>query len=315
MSASAQKFGKVAVLMGGDSSERDVSLKSGAAVLAALRAGGVDAYAIESAGASLLKKIADGDYDRAFIMLHGRGGEDGTLQGALDMLGMPYTGSGVLGSAVSMDKWVTKQIWMAAGLPTPPAKLVSADDDLDAVVVEVGLPAIVKPANEGSSVGMARVTTASELVEAIAAAAKYDERVLVEAWVTGGEYTAAMLGEQALPLIRLETAHEFYDYDAKYLSNETKYHCPCGLSAEQEANFQTLSRKAFQMASASGWGRVDFMLDADGQPWLLEVNTVPGMTDHSLVPMAAKAAGIDMEALVWKILETSFDSQDAGGQS
>lgn len=302
----AKEFGKVAVLMGGTAAEREVSLRSGAAVLAALQAQGVDAHGIDFAGGESLAQLQQGGFDRVFIALHGRGGEDGQLQGALQIIGMPYTGSGVLGSALGMDKLRCKQLWHGAGLPTPKFLHVSENSDFNAVVHELGLPLMVKPAHEGSSIGMSKVTDPAQLASAVRQAAERDDVVLVESWITGREYTVAILDGVALPAIRLETPHGFYDYEAKYQANTTRYHCPCGLSSAGEARLQKLAVDAFTLAGTSGWGRVDVMEDRNGNFWLLEVNTVPGMTDHSLVPMAAKAAGLSFETLVWQILETSL---------
>lgn len=299
-----QDFGKVAVLMGGDSAEREVSLNSGAAVLSALQRCGVDAHGID-VGADLPSRLVDKDFDRAFIILHGRGGEDGVMQGALDRIGMPYTGSGVLGSALSMDKYRTKALWRGLGLPTPEAVLISQHSEL-AAADGLGYPLIIKPSREGSSIGMAKVESREALEQAWEMASRYDGMVLAERWIEGREYTTAVLGDEALPLIRLETPHSFYDYEAKYHADTTSYHCPCGLSADQEAELQALCLRAFETVGASGWGRVDLMLDEQDRPWLIEVNTVPGMTDHSLVPMSAKVAGIDFDQLVLRILATSL---------
>jgi D-alanine-D-alanine ligase len=296
-------FGKVAVLMGGRSAEREISLMSGRGVLAALRAKGVDAHAFDPAERDVTDLRREG-FARCFIALHGRGGEDGTMQGALEVLGIPYTGSGVLGSAIAMDKWRTKLVWLAAGLPTPRFRILAEDDDWEAVARELGLPLIVKPANEGSTLGLTRVRSVAELPAAYALAAKtYRDVALAEAFVDGPEYTASILGEQALPLIRIEAPQGHYDYQHKYFSDETKYHCPCGLPAHKEAELRALALKAFRVIGGSGWGRVDLMLDARGEPWLLEVNTAPGMTGHSLVPMAARAAGLSYEDLCLRILE------------
>jgi len=300
----ASDFGRVAVLMGGSSAEREVSLKSGAAVLRALQQRGVDAHGID-VGADVLVQLQGGNFDRAFVMLHGRGGEDGTMQGALELLGLPYTGSGVMASAVGMDKWRTKLLWQAAGLPVPDYALLNADSDFAAVEQALGLPLFVKPANEGSSVGISKVGKPGELVEAYRQAAKHDSLVLAERFVGGGEYTAAILGDEVLPVVKIEPSGEFYDYEAKYLSDDTRYLCPCGLPAEKEAEMQALARQAFEVLGCRGWGRIDILLDEAGAPYLLEANTLPGMTDHSLVPMAAKAAGIGFEELVWRILENS----------
>ncbi len=314
--AGAHEFGKVAVLMGGTSAEREVSLKSGAAVLKALRQRGVDAHGIDVA-ADALAQLQAGGFDRAFIMLHGRGGEDGTMQGALELLGLPYTGSGVLASAVGMDKWRTKLLWQAAGLPVPDYALLEAGSDFAAVEQQLGLPLFVKPANEGSSVGISKVSKPGELATAYRKAAQHDALVLAERFVGGGEYTVAILGEQVLPVVKIEPSGEFYDYEAKYLSDTTRYLCPCGLPAEKEAEFKALARKAFEVLGCRGWGRIDILLDDSGNPYLLEANTLPGMTDHSLVPMAAKAARIGFDELVWRILELSMpqDGEQLGGAS
>jgi D-alanine-D-alanine ligase len=308
----ASEFGKVAVLMGGQSAERDVSLKSGQAVLAALKRRGVNAWAID-ADVNVIKHLQDGGFDWVFIALHGRGGEDGVIQGALETLGLPYTGSGVLGSALSMDKLRTKQIWLSSGLPTPEFRLIDQSSDLQKVLDELGLPLIVKPIREGSSIGMTKVTHAQDLQSAWQIAGQYDQQAIVERWITGEEYTATILGRDTLPLIRLETTRDFYDYHAKYIADDTAYHCPCGLGSEQEAELQRLALQAFDAVSAKGWGRVDIMRDKSGNSWLIEVNTVPGMTDHSLVPMAARAAGIDFDELVWRILQDSMSKMDDKG--
>ncbi|MBI5041138.1 MAG: D-alanine--D-alanine ligase [Gammaproteobacteria bacterium] len=300
------RFGKVAVLFGGTSAEREVSLKSGRAVLEALLRGSVDAHGVDVVDNSILETLRSGGFARVFIVLHGRGGEDGVIQGALETLGLPYTGSGVLGSALGMDKVRTKQIWQAAGLPTPKFLVLENEADLGRVAAELGFPVMIKPAHEGSSIGMSKVERAEDLAAAWKTAMQYDRAVLAESWITGREYTASMLGEQALPLIRLETSHAFYDYQAKYFADDTRYHCPCGLPEAEELQLRALAQRAFRAVAASGWGRVDFMCDRNGQPYLIEVNTVPGMTDHSLVPMAARAAGIDFDALVLRILEDSF---------
>jgi D-alanine-D-alanine ligase len=296
------KFGKVAVLFGGKSAEREVSLKSGAAVLAALLRSGVDAHAFDPATRNL-QELKDQNFSCAFIALHGRYGEDGTVQGALELLGIPYTGSGVMASALGMDKWRTKLVWQAAGLPIPDFEMLNANSDAAAVVKKLGLPLFVKPANEGSSVGISKVKAASDLQAAYQEAVKYDSLVIAESFVGGGEYTAAILGEQALPVIKIEPANEFYDYEAKYLRDDTRYLCPSGLSAEQEAAMQGLAKQAFALIGGQGWGRVDFLMSESGKPYVLEVNTSPGMTDHSLVPMAARQAGISFEQLVVKVLE------------
>lgn len=293
-------FGKVAVLLGGRSGEREVSLKSGAAVLAALLRSGVDAHAFDPAERPL--HDLEG-FDRAFIALHGRYGEDGTIQGALELMGIPYTGSGVMASSVGMDKWRTKLLWRAANIATPDFVLVTADSDFAAIESALGLPLFVKPANEGSSIGISKVKRAGELQAAFAEAAKSDPLVLAEQFVGGGEYTVGILGDRVLPVIRIVPANEFYDFEAKYLRDDTQYLCPCGLSPQQEAQIQTEALQAFRIIGGRGWGRVDFLMDEAGRHYFLEVNTSPGMTDHSLVPMAAKAAGLSFDQLVLKILE------------
>ena len=297
-------FGKVAVLMGGPSAEREISLAGGRAVLAALKRRGVDAHGID-AGGDVLQALAGGGYDRAFIMLHGRWGEDGVIQGALEVLGIPYTGSGVLGSALGMDKLRCKRLWQAVGIPTPNYAVVGPEDDLAPVLDRLHLPVFVKPNREGSSIGVTRVDRAEDLAAAREAAARQDPVVLIEEAIGGRELTAAVLGVEVWPLIRLEPARAFYDYTAKYEDSGTRYHCPSGLPADQEQALQAMALSAFQAVDGSGWGRVDFILDDDGTPYFLEVNTVPGMTDHSLVPMAARAAGLDFDDLVLAILETS----------
>ncbi|WP_263260471.1 D-alanine--D-alanine ligase [Pseudomonas sp. RIT-PI-S] len=298
-------FGRVAVLYGGTSAEREVSLKSGAQVLGALQAAGVDAFGID-VGDDLLQVLTREKIDRAFIILHGRGGEDGSMQGLLECLGIPYTGSGILASALAMDKLRTKQVWHSLGISTPRHAVLANEDDCVTAVTELGLPLIVKPAHEGSSIGMAKVTSSDELVEAWKAASAYDSQVLVEQWIDGPEFTVAVLRGQVLPAIGLGTPHTFYDYDAKYLANDTQYRIPSGLSPEKEEELLQLSLRACQAIGISGWGRVDIMQDAHGAFWLLEVNTAPGMTDHSLVPMAARAAGLDFQQLVLSILADSL---------
>ncbi|HEX5767114.1 MAG TPA: D-alanine--D-alanine ligase [Burkholderiales bacterium] len=296
-------FGKVAVLMGGKSAEREISLMSGNGVLKALRSRGIEAHAFDPAQRDLfdLKQEA---YARCFIALHGRGGEDGTIQGALEVLGIPYTGSGVLGSAVGMDKVRTKMIWIANGLPTPRYRILKEHDNWHAVARGLKLPLIVKPANEGSTLGLTKVRLVKELPAAYELASKkYHDIALAEAFVDGPEYTASILGDTALPLIRIEAPQGNYDYQHKYFTDDTKYHCPCGLPAKKEQELQALSLEAFRVAGCSGWGRIDLMLDAKKRPWLLEVNTSPGMTGHSLVPMAARAVGISYEDLCVQILE------------
>ena len=300
----AAEFGRVAVLLGGSSPEREVSLKSGNAVLAALKRGGVDAEAFDPRDQPLAK--LERRFDRVWIALHGPGGEDGTLQGALEFLGVPYTGSGVLGSAIGMDKLRTKRLVAAVGIATADTVVLRNAADCAVALEKLGLPLIVKPATQGSSVGMSKVENAADMEEAWRAAAAVDRVVFAEPWITGAEYTVAVLHRRALPAIRIETPRTFYDYEAKYLRSDTKYHCPAGLSAPAEAHMASLAIAAFDAVGAEGWGRVDFMADKSGRPLLLELNTVPGMTDHSLVPMAARAAGIDFDELCWQVLETSF---------
>jgi D-alanine-D-alanine ligase len=306
-----KRFGKVAVLFGGRSAEREVSLKSGAAVLAALLRSGVDAHAFDPAVQNL-QALVDDAYDRVFIALHGRYGEDGTVQGALELLGIPYTGSGVMASALGMDKWRTKLVWQAGGLPIPDYVMLDERSDWNAVAKQMGLPLFVKPANEGSSVGISKVKAVGELAAAYREAVRHDKLVLAESFIGGGEYTVALLGEQALPVIKIEPANEFYDYEAKYLRNDTRYLCPSDLSAGMEAQMQNLAKQAFALIGGQGWGRVDFLISASGQQYLLEANTSPGMTDHSLVPMAARQAGMSFEQLVLRILElTEFKNGSA----
>jgi D-alanine-D-alanine ligase len=295
-------FGKVAVLFGGRSAEREVSLKSGAAVLTALKRSGVDAHAFDPATRSL-QALVDEGFDRAFIALHGRFGEDGTVQGALELLGIPYTGSGVMASALGMDKWRSKLVWQAGGLPVPEFMLIDTRSTSAEVVQKLDLPLFVKPANEGSSVGISKVNAADELEGAYRNAAKHDKLVIAERYIGGGEYTVAILGEAALPVIKIEPANEFYDYEAKYLRDDTRYLCPCGLDVEKEAEMQRLAKLAFALIGGQGWGRVDFLMSQTGQPYVLEVNTSPGMTDHSLVPMAARQAGMGFDELVLRILD------------
>jgi len=299
------RFGKVAVLMGGDTAEREISLESGSAVLAALQRQGVQAEPLDL-DERVLGKLVAGAFDRVFIALHGRGGEDGQIQGALETLRIPYTGSGVLASALAMDKRMTKRVWLSLGLPTPPFVELIPDFDPEDVVERLGLPVMVKPAREGSSVGASKVTAQEQLRVSWQEAARTDDCVIAERWISGKEYTVAILGDQALPIIRLETRRTFYDYKAKYLDDETQYICPCGLPEVRERQIRQMALKAFQSLGCQGWGRVDLMMDEHGQPWLLEVNTVPGMTSHSLVPMAAKAAGIEFDDLVLSILEASL---------
>jgi len=301
---SRRKFGKVAVLMGGPSAEREVSLKTGKAVLSALQRQNVMARGMD-ADKSTLRILEDEKFERVFIALHGRWGEDGVIQGALEMLDIRYTGSGVLGSALAMDKLRSKYLWSATGIPTPEYVVLASGTDPDEVVGKIGLPVFVKPVREGSSLGISKAKTSAELKTAWEMAAKYDDQVIAERFIDGAEITCGILGDQALPLIRIETDREFYDYEAKYILDTTRYLCPCGLPSGQELELQSLARRAFTILGCSGWGRVDFMLDNSGKPYALEVNTVPGMTDHSLVPKAAKHAGINFDELVLRILETA----------
>jgi len=290
--------------MGGKSAEREISLKSGTMVLNALRKSGVDAHAFDPRDSGL-EALKQQGYARAFIALHGRFGEDGTVQGALEYLGIPYTGSGVMASALAMDKWRTKLLWHAAGLPTPAYQLMDARTDPAVLAARLGLPLMVKPAREGSSIGMSKVTSVEKIAPAYELAAGYDDVVIAERFIEGMELTAAILGDEPLPLIRLETPREFYDYQAKYFADDTRYICPCGLPADQERALQQTALEAFRVLGCSGWGRVDLMLDRGGNPQLLEVNTIPGMTDHSLVPMAARAQRISFEDLCVRILESA----------
>ena len=299
-----QEFGRVAVLMGGTSAEREISIKSGMAVLQALQNRAVDAVGLDI-GADIIGPLQNGGFDRVFNVVHGRGGEDGVLQGVLEALHLPYTGSGVMASALSMDKLRSKLCWHGMGLPTPSWHLLKDKGDIDACIAALGFPVIVKPALEGSSIGMSKAENRQELQQAWRLAAQYQCDVYAEAWVHGREYTIALLGEQALPVIRLETPREFYDYEAKYQAETTQYHCPCGLAEEQEKSMRELALDACQGLAVRGWARVDCFIDTRDQLQLIEVNTVPGMTDHSLVPMAARAAGMDFDELVWRILETS----------
>ena len=302
MKTEMNRFGKVAVLFGGKSAEREVSLKSGAGVLAALQRQGVDAHAFDPAERSLDELRA---FDRVFIMLHGRYGEDGTIQGALELMGIPYTGSGVMASAVGMDKWRTKLLWRAVGLPIPEFVMLDENSDFAAVERQLGLPLFVKPACEGSSIGVSKVRQPGELQAAWREAAKHDSLVIAEQAILGGEYTVAILGEQVLPIIKIVPATDFYDYEAKYLRDDTQYLCPCGLPEAREMELRSQALEAFRALGCRGWGRVDFLMDDVGRAYLLEVNTSPGMTDHSLVPMAARVAGISYEQLVLRVLAES----------
>jgi D-alanine-D-alanine ligase len=307
--SNALKFGKVAVLLGGKSAEREVSLDSGRAVLEALIRSGVEAEAFDPQERCVTELV---NYDRAFIVLHGRGGEDGQIQGVLEWLNIPYTGTGVQGSAIGMDKIKTKQVWQGSELPTAPHRIVSKDADADEVIASLGLPFIIKPVHEGSSIGMSKVEKPEDFAEALAKATEHDAVVMAEKWINGREFTIVLLNGQALPVIRLEPPKDvaFYDYEAKYNRNDVQYGIPCGLSEAEEKTLQELALRAFQAVGCKGWGRIDAMQDERGNFWLLEVNTVPGMTSHSLVPKAAKAVGYDFDQLCVTILEQTL--QDHG---
>jgi D-alanine-D-alanine ligase len=304
-----QLFGRVAVALGGNSAEREVSLDSGRNVLDALRSLGVDAHPVDGIPA-LLDALRAGHFARVFNILHGRGGEDGMLQGALQALGVPFTGSGVLGSALTMDKVRTKEIWIANGLATPRFRAYRKGEDIAAVIAELGYPVIVKPSREGSSVGITRVHGEADLPAAIELASRYDGELVIEQLVIGDEFTVGILDGVALPSIHIVPKGEFYDYHAKYVAEDTQYLCP-GLQGDAEAAMRALSLRAFHASAADGWGRVDLMRDRSGANWLLEVNTAPGMTSHSLVPKAARAVGIEFPELCWRILETSFGDASA----
>jgi D-alanine-D-alanine ligase len=304
--SSAVQFGKVAVLLGGDSTERDISLLSGNAVLAALLRRGVNAHAFDPLNRPVQDLVSEG-FNRVWIALHGPGGEDGAMQGALEWLGVPYTGSGVLASALTMDKLKTKRVVVGAGYAAPEYAVLSSPADLPRALASIGLPMMVKPASQGSSVGITKVKTAAELPRAYAEARAIDPIVFAESFVTGDEYTVGVLHDRGLPSIRIQPATEFYDYQAKYFRNDTQYHCPSGLDAKAEAELQAAALAAFQVTDCAGWGRVDFMRDrASTKFYFIEINTTPGMTDHSLVPMAARQSGIDFDELVWRVLESSF---------
>jgi D-alanine-D-alanine ligase len=305
----AADFGKVAVLLGGRSAEREISLLSGNAVLAALKRQGVDAHAFDPAERPLEDLKREG-FARAFIVLHGRGGEDGTLQGALELMGLPYTGSGVLGSALSMDKWRTKLVWQATGIPITDYVLLDEHSDMSAVVARLGLPIFVKPANEGSSIGITKVKRTEDLFAAYRAAVRYDRLVIAERFVDGAEVQFPILDDRVLPSIRIEPTTEFYDYDAKYFRDDTRYHCP-GMPVEQEQPLHELVLRAFRVLGCRGWGRMDLIIDRAGRPYFLEINTVPGMTSHSLMPMGCRAAGIDFDALCLRVLETTLEIDHA----
>ncbi|MFE8072767.1 D-alanine--D-alanine ligase [Marinobacteraceae bacterium S3BR75-40.1] len=302
-------LGRVAVVMGGDSAERAVSLKSGEAVLEALHSAGVDAYGVDLRHDQVLPFVQQREFDRIFIALHGRGGEDGTLQAILDQADVPYTGSGVMASALAMDKLRTKYVFAGAGLPTPPFKMMTAPEQAGEIMAALEAPLSVKPAREGSSIGVRKVFNAGELEEAYREARGHDPLVLVESWIEGPEFTVSILNDRALPAIGLSTDHAFYDFEAKYVSDDTTYLLPCGLEPDREAELQALSLDAFRVIDGRSWGRVDVMQDSEGQFWLLEVNTIPGMTDHSLVPMAAKAAGIDFAELTVRILRDTLEER------
>ncbi|MCF7986332.1 MAG: D-alanine--D-alanine ligase [Methylovulum sp.] len=306
MAKQPKDFGRVAVLMGGNAAERSVSLKSGAAVYQALLNLGIDAIAVDVAE-SPIRALQELKPDRVFNIIHGRGGEDGVLQGILDSMGIPYTGSGVMASALTMDKLRTKLCWQGSGLVTPVWQVLKTEADLDACISALGFPMIVKPSQEGSSIGMSKAHNKDELITALHTALACHCDVYAERWVNGKEYTVGILKAQALPVIRLETPRSFYDYEAKYLANTTQYHCPCGLSDAQERAIQAVAVNAAEAVGVTGWARVDIFIDEQEQYQLIEVNTVPGMTDHSLVPMAAQQAGMSFDELVWQILETSLD--------
>ncbi len=301
--------GRVAVLMGGPSAEREISLQSGRAVTGALVRSGIDARELVWDD-NLVTQLCDCNPDRVFIALHGRGGEDGSVQGLLEVMQMPYTGSDVLGCALSMDKVRSKQVWGCTGVPTPPSLIYERGDEPRELLAKLSFPVMVKPAREGSSFGASRVAKSSELESAIECSLRYDDVVLIEKWITGGEYTLGIVAGDPLPIIKLETPHEFYDFEAKYVANTTRYICPCGLSESLIKRCTILGLLAFETLSARGWGRVDFMLDSQEEPWFIELNTVPVMTDHSLVPMAAEAIGMSFDELVVKILSTSFSGGD-----
>ncbi|MCE1185270.1 MAG: D-alanine--D-alanine ligase [Rhodocyclales bacterium] len=296
-----KQFGKVAVLLGGNSAEREIALMSGSAVVAARQGAGVDAHAFDPAERDLHILKEEG-FDRAFIALHGRGGEDGTVQGALELMGIPYTGSGVMASAIGMDKWRTKLVWMSSGLPTPRFEILHRDSDWNAVVAKLGLPIFVKPVHEGSSMGATKVTEASQLQGAWELAARFDSLVLAEEFVEGQELTAPFLNDQALPLVRIVAPDGNYDYQHKYFTDDTQYFCPSGLPADLEQEIQAAVVRCAKVLGCRGWGRADLILRADGSFTLLEINTAPGMTNHSLVPMSAQVAGWSFEALCLEIL-------------
>ncbi len=326
MTSLAKKIGRVAVLMGGDSAEREVSLKSGQAALEALLRQGIDAFALDvhfnnSADyGTICQQLSTQKIDVAFIALHGRGGEDGVIQAVLESLNIAYTGCDVSASAIGMDKYKTKLLWAGSGLATPPFQRIKAEQihtktqyNIDILLTQLetslGFPVIVKPAHEGSSIGINKANNKTELFKALKVGIEFDNEILVEQWVIGKEYTGAVLDDQVLPLIRLETSRDFYDYHAKYMSDDTLYHCPSGLSEELEQHYQSLILEAFQCLGAQAWGRVDFMCDASDKLWLIEINTVPGLTNHSLVPMAAQQNGIDFDELIVQIIKASLTDE------
>jgi len=303
-------YGKVVVLMGGWSGEREVSLNGGSAVLKALKNKNIDSFAIDVKKDKIMTQLENCDYDIAFNMLHGRGGEDGVIQALLELKAKPYTGSDIIGSSITMDKVKTKQLFDGVGLPTPRFAIITEDSDFDFVTSSIGLPLVVKPALEGSSLGMSIVDDVSELYDAYVTASRFCDSVMAEAYIDGIEYTAAIIGERVLPIIRLDTPRKFYDYVAKYEATDTNYHCPCGLDEEKEMQLRHLALSAFKITGASGWGRVDLFIDQQNKPWIIEVNTVPGMTDHSLVPIAAKQAGIDFDEFVLMVLDEALKQEN-----
>lgn len=298
------KKSRVAVLMGGVSAEREVSLKSGKAILDALLRSGVNAVGIDLTS-NAVQQLVQEKFDVAFVALHGRGGEDGCIQGVLEWLGKPYTGSGVMASAIGMDKYKTKQIWSMGGLYTPKSALIKSKEDLEKICDSFAFPVMVKPIHEGSSIGIVKAKNQDELISAYEEAREYDKLVMVEEFVQGKEYTVAVVSGEALPVIGMQPANEFYDYESKYQSADTVYKIPCGLSSTAEKRLKDISKKAYNMIGCEGWGRIDVIIDESGLPWLIEVNTCPGMTERSLVPQAAKHAGIDFDELVVSILGTA----------
>ncbi len=299
------KYGKVAVLMGGQSGEREISLKSGTAVLNALKGMGVDAYGID-VDQNVFAVLKENNFDRIFIALHGCGGEDGTMQGGLEIIGLPYTGSDVLASSICMNKLMTKKLWSATDISSPEFMRIDETVDFERVKSVLGIPFVVKPSLEGSSLGIHKVSSEEQYISALQDAFKYQGQLMAEQWIDGDEYTVAIVDGKALPVIKLKTPHEFYDFEAKYQANDTQYILPCGLSSADEEKLKSQALQAFDVTTAKGWGRVDVMIDRDNNSWFLEVNTVPGMTDHSLVPMAAASVGISFEQLVIKILDTTL---------